>query len=123
MRIFKTRLFNKWAIKEKLSDNFLINAVEEMSRGLIDANLGGNLYKKRIAKVGQGKSGSTRTILAFKVEDKAFFVYGFAKKDKDNISDKELEILKILASGLLDYDNEKIEKTLKEKKILEVIYE
>ena len=33
-----------------------MNAVIEMKSGLIEANLGGNIYKKRIAKSGLGKS-------------------------------------------------------------------
>jgi hypothetical protein len=35
-----------------------------MANGLIDADLGGGIVKKRIALPGQGKRGSTRTLLA-----------------------------------------------------------
>ena len=68
MRIFKTKLFSKWARKEKLGDKQLIQAIQEMERGLVDGDLGGHVYKKRIALGGQGKRGSLRTILAFKVK-------------------------------------------------------
>lgn len=121
MKIFKTKWFNKWAIKENLTDEVLILAVKEMNEGLIDANLGSNVYKKRISKKGQGKSGSTRTILAFRIDDKAFFIYGFSKSKKDNISNKELEALKILSQDLLNYDNEKIIQSLMKNELLEVL--
>ena len=72
MRIFKTRLFHRWAADEKLSDETLKQAVDEISNGLVDANLGGSVYKKRVAIQGRGKSGGVRTLIAFRVEDKAF---------------------------------------------------
>ena len=91
MRIFKTRLFNRWATDIKMTDDALSNAVNEMERGLIDANLGGHVYKKRVAIQGKGKSGGVRTIIAYRIEDKAFFVYGFAKSARANISADELK--------------------------------
>ena len=64
MRIFKNKAFNKWADKEGLSDGALRIAVDEMECGLIDADLGGHLMKKRVAVGGRGKSGGVRTLLA-----------------------------------------------------------
>lgn len=43
-RLFKTRTFNRWN-KEELTDQALCNAVAEMKQGLIDANLGGHVFK------------------------------------------------------------------------------
>lgn len=65
MRIFKTKNFSRWAVKENITNTDLKNAVKEIGVGLIDANLGGGLYKKRIAVGGKGKSGSARTLLAY----------------------------------------------------------
>lgn len=120
MRIFKTKLFSKWSKKEGLTDQALSNAVDEIERGLIDADLGSNLYKKRIGLLGQGKRGSTRTLLAIKFNDKAFFLYGFTKNDRDNIDKKELEALKILANNLINYDDKKLEEVLKTMELTEV---
>jgi hypothetical protein len=121
MRIFKTRLFNRWAANEKVTDDALANAVEEMQSGLIDANLGGHVYKKRIAIQGRGKSGGVRTIIVYRVEDKAFFVYGFAKNTRDNIETDELKAFKKLASELLDYSDATIEQSIIEGKLFEVM--
>lgn len=120
MQTFKIKWFSRWAENEGLTDTVLLSAVSEMNSGLIDANLGGNVYKKRVAKLGQGKSGSTRTILAFKKKDKAFFIYGFAKNIKDNISKKELQALKLLASELLNYNDDELKTAIKKGEIIEV---
>ena len=110
MRIYKSKLFHKWAEKEGLMDEVLKTAVNEMEDGLIDADLGGHVYKKRISIEGQGKRGGLRTILAFKVGYKAFFMYGFAKNERSNVSPKELKALKAMAKQLLGYNVQQIEK-------------
>ena len=48
-RLFKTRNFTRWMRKTDLSDELLYAAVGEMELGLIDADLGGGVVKKRIA--------------------------------------------------------------------------
>ncbi|MFZ6819308.1 type II toxin-antitoxin system RelE/ParE family toxin [Undibacterium sp. Ji22W] len=120
MRIFKTRWFARWASKEGMSDQALIDAVAELDQGLIDANLGGNVVKKRVGIAGRGKSAGLRTILAFKFKDMAFFLYGFAKNQQDNIDDKELKALKLLARHLLAYDANALEVAKSEQELVEV---
>jgi hypothetical protein len=65
MRVFKTKWFMRWADGEGLTDAALSKAVEEMNQGLLDANLGGCVYKKRVGVCGRGRSGGLRTLLAF----------------------------------------------------------
>lgn len=120
MRIFKTRLFDRWAKTEDLPDKSLVKAVEEMNSGLVDAELGGHVYKKRVARPGQGKSGSFRTILAFKLKDKAFFMYGFSKNQRSNVTSKELVALKRLASELLGYSEAQLKKAIENGELIEV---
>ncbi|MBL1260400.1 MAG: type II toxin-antitoxin system RelE/ParE family toxin [Thiotrichaceae bacterium] len=110
MRIFKTKLFHQWACKEGLNDTALCRAVDEIERGLIDANLGGRVFKKRVAIQGRGKSGGLRALLAFKHEDKAFFIYGFAKHRRANIKVDELKALKRYASELPAYSHQALTK-------------
>jgi hypothetical protein len=123
MHIFKTKWFARWAVKEGLSEQVLRDAVDEMERGLVDAQLGGHVYKKRVGLGGRGKSGGVRTILAFKVKGKAFFLYGFAKNQRDNIGDKELQGLKLLAGKLLAYDRKTLDKAIRMQELIEVAYE
>ena len=120
MRIFKSKWFNKWADKEGLTDEALVVAVTEMEKGLIDADLGGHVYKKRAAIEGQGKSGGLRTILAFKVGNKSFFMFGFAKNQQGNINKKELKSLKLMAKSLLGYSNNELNNALNAGELIEV---
>jgi hypothetical protein len=100
MRIFKTKTFMRWARKEGVTDELVRKAVREIEAGLIEVDLGSCLYKKRIALRGNGKRGGARTLLAYQVGAKAFFIYGFMKNEKDNISTAELRTLKLLAANL-----------------------
>jgi hypothetical protein len=43
----KTRHFHRWAKKAGLLDKALLSAVSEMIKGLIDADLGGGVLKKK----------------------------------------------------------------------------
>jgi len=111
MRVFKSKVFAKWAHKEGLSEKTLLGAVAEMEQGLIDADLGGGVFKKRVA-IAKGKSGGGRTLIAYRFADKAFFVYGFSKNAKANITATELKALKILANDLLNYNDTEINRLL-----------
>ncbi|MET0029677.1 MAG: type II toxin-antitoxin system RelE/ParE family toxin [Candidatus Thiodiazotropha sp.] len=120
MRIFKNKAFNKWAAKEGMDDESLRTAVDEMEQGLIDADLGGQVVKKRVALAGRGKSGGARTLIAYRVGDKVFFIYGFAKNARANISAKELKALKAYAAVLLSYSEKDLDKAVKEGVLFEV---
>jgi hypothetical protein len=80
----------KWQVKEGISDMDLVNAVDEIKQGLIDASLGGCLIKKRVARRGSGKSSGYRTIIATNKNNRWFFLFGFAKKEKGNLTQQEL---------------------------------
>lgn len=113
MRVFKNKSFARFASNEGIEDYDLWEAIERANKGLISADLGGGLIKQRIARSGQGKSGGFRTIIIFKAKDKAFFVYGFAKNQKDNISNQELKALKKLSNQLLSYADDDLFKAVK----------
>lgn len=120
MKIFKHKSFHEWALSEKLSDNALKQAINEMDDGLYEATLGSGLYKKRIASPGQGKRGSYRTLIAFKKDDIAFFMYGFAKNVRDNINEKEEKILRKLAKDFLNMTDDAIHRMMNNGKLFEV---
>ena len=120
IRIYKLKWFKRWASKEGLSDSLLKLAIAEMQQGLVDADLGANVYKKRVPLLGQGKSGSLRTLIAFQVDNSAFFIYGFSKSTRSNISVKEMKSLKLLAKELLNYSEEKLKKAIDSGSIEEV---
>jgi hypothetical protein len=121
--ILKTRHFARWARKSGLSDSLLKMAVLEIQRGLLDADLGGGIVKKRIALPGRGKRGSTRTLLATNGNDRWFFVFGFEKKERVDISENELESLRKVAKDLLDLTAAQIAVALGEGSLVEVEHE
>jgi len=120
MTAFKTRTFQRWASKAGVTDDALLDAMVQMERGLIDADLGGNLYKQRVALPGRGKSGSTRTLIATQFAGVLFFLYGFEKNDRDNITAKELVLYQRLARELLDMSEVQIATALAEQVLTEV---
>jgi hypothetical protein len=98
----------------------LCKAVKEMQQGIYDADLGGGLFKKRIARQGHGKRGGFRTLLVTNKGDRWFFVFGFAKNEQDNIApDQELS-LKELAKELLALSLIDLEKLKSANKLTEV---
>lgn len=90
MEVFKTKWFSRFARQENIPDRSLIEAVRRAERGLIDADLGGDLIKQRLAREGKGRSGGYRTIIAYRDKHRAIFLYGFAKSERDNIGSDEL---------------------------------
>jgi hypothetical protein len=118
--IYKTRWFDRWARKQDLDDLSLCKAVDEMLAGLYDADLGGGLFKKRIARPGQGKRSGFRTLIATNQGDRWFFVFGFPKNERSNIDKDEEEALKKLASELLSLNPEDLEKETLNNKLIQV---
>ena len=118
--IYKTKVFDRWANEQGLTDQSLCQAVKEMNAGLIDADLGGGLYKKRVARTGQGKSGGFRTLVATNRGDRWIFVFGFAKNERDNINKKEQESLKVLANQLLALSKQDLLRMQSKFKLIEV---
>jgi len=123
MRIFVNRQFRKFAVHNAIADTSLCRAIREISTGLTHANLGGGVYKQRIARKGQGKSGGFRTIVFFRAHKTAFFILGFAKNEQDNLERDEVVGLKDLAGRMLNYDEQAIALALKNAALEEVVCE
>lgn len=103
-----------------MSDEALCRAVSEIQRGLVDADLGGGIIKKRVALAGHGKRGSTRTLIATNRNDRWVFVFGFEKNERANISDNELEALRSIAADLLSLTDSQISEATINGALLEV---
>ena len=123
MRIIKTRKFSKWAEKSEVGDLSLIDVAKEIQMDIYEVNYGGGIIKKRVSNKGRGKSSSVRTIIAFKKGHHCYFVYGFEKNDKDNITSNEEKALKLLAKSLFSYSEAELNGFIKEGSLIEVQYE
>jgi hypothetical protein len=119
-RVFKTRHFARWKRKSDLTDSALCSAVHEMAAGLIDAELGGDVVKKRVGLPGRGKRGGARTLVATRKANRWFFVFGFEKNERDNITPNELEALQTLASSLLSLDGVQLNTAVEDGTLQEI---
>lgn len=120
MRIFKTKTFAKFAKKKQIIDEDLIDAVERANQGLIDASLGGNVIKQRIAKQGQGKSSGYRSLILYRINNNSYFVAAIEKSDRENISEQEENALKLLAKVYETYREEQINALVKQGILIEI---
>lgn len=121
MSVYKTKEFARFARKVKLTAQALTNAAAEVADGKFDADLGGGVFKQRIAREGGGKSGGFRILMIYKKDKHTFFVYGFAKNQQANISAKELRALKRLAEEMLSFPDAYIAKAEAAGELIEVV--
>ena len=108
MRIFKNKWFARFARKEGIGDAKLREAVKDAEAGNIDADYGGGVIKQRIARPNEGKSGGYRSVILYHRGDKAFFVYGFLKSERENINDAEVREFKKLAKVTFTFSEEEL---------------
>lgn len=113
MRTFKTEWFAKAARKARIGDADLCVAIKAVAEGKAD-DLGGGVFKKRL-----DKNRARSIILA---SDGRFwvFVYLFAKKDRANINDEELEGFKDLAAAYRKERDADINGQVRDGKLLEI---
>ncbi|MCL2659175.1 MAG: type II toxin-antitoxin system RelE/ParE family toxin [Acidobacteriaceae bacterium] len=116
----KRKSFARWQAGEKLDDAILCKAVREMENGLIDADLGCCLYKKRIARPGEGKRGGYRTVLSARIGGRYVFLHGFAKNDKANITQDEKKALQYAGKVFLELSAEGLSKAIQTGVLMEV---
>ena len=82
VRVFKYARFSRFASKEGITDHELLEVVNQLEEDQADVNLGGDVYKVRIARQGEGKSGGHRVIVYFRNEFRTFFRMVFPRMTK-----------------------------------------
>ncbi len=120
MRVFLTRGVERFARRQRIADASLGEAIERAERGIIDADLGGGLIKQRVARPGQGRSGGFRMIVAYRAAGRAVFLYAFAKSDRDNIDDDELEALRTIGANWLAASAELVGQAIEDGELKEI---
>ncbi len=120
MRVYKTKWLGRFARRERITDASLLEAIERAERGIIDADLGGGLIKQRVARPGQGRSGGYRMIVVYRTKDRAVFLYGFAKSERENIEAADLEDLRLVAADFLAADDEGFERITAQQDLQEI---
>jgi hypothetical protein len=120
IEVFKTKWLARFARRERLDDANLRDAIDRAERGIVDADLGGGLIKQRVARAGQGRSGGYRMLLAYRSGERAVFLYGFAKNERENIESDELQTLREIGAGWLAADTKSIARAISEDALQEV---
>lgn len=120
MDVLKRKDFARWQTGQHLPDIALCKAVHEMEQGLIDADLGGSLFKKRIARLGGGKRGGYRVLLAARLGSRYVFLHGFPKCDRANITQDERKALQFAGRVFLALSAEDLRTALRIGVLMEV---
>ena len=121
MRVFKNKRFKKFARKQGISDEQLLEVVRRAEIGQIDADLGGGVIKQRVERQGEGKRSGYRTIILYRSQERAFFVYGFAKSEQENISVEELAVIREMAELYLMMTDKNLKTMIDNADLWEVI--
>jgi len=119
-RVFKSKWFQRFAKKEGIADETLMDAIYRAEKGQIDANLGGGVLKQRIARPGEGKSGGYRSIVLFRQGERAVFLYGFSKSERDNIKADEEKAFQEAAKHVLALTDKQMVALVKNGDFVEV---
>ena len=117
-----TKWFMRFAGKEGIDDAKLVETVQNIESGLIDADYGGGLIKQRIARDGGGKSGGYRSAVAFRSETRSIFLFAFPKSNQENITAVEKREYKKAAALYLGMTEENLKKAIDSGALIEVIY-
>jgi hypothetical protein len=123
VRIFKSIGFSRFAKKEGIGDTVLCRIADELEQGKWDASYGGDVYKKRVARPGEGKSGGYRFIVVFRSGKLTLYIHGFSKSAKDDISEKEERELKELARDILSLTDGQMQTHIDSGKVIEILQE
>ena len=120
MRVFVTRTFRRFQRREQIDDAALVEAVERIAKGLIDADLGGGLIKQCVARPGQGRSRGFRTIIAYRSSNRAVFLFGFAKSALANLPPRELSTLRIIGPRVLQATEAQLAEAVLAGELMEI---
>jgi len=120
VRLYKLKAFARFQRRERIADKALGKAAQSAEDGRVDADLGGGLIKQRVARPGQGKSGGFRTIVAYRRGDRAVFLFGFAKSERENLDDDELAYWQRVGRTYLGLDDDGIETAIAADELIEV---
>jgi hypothetical protein len=120
VRIFKNTWFTRFANKEGITDTELRETVNQLETGQANVDLGGGVYKVRVARPGEGKSGGYRVIVFFKSEKRTFYQYGFSKSDRGNIDQKELRLYKKIAKTKLTMSEQELADAINASELIEI---
>jgi hypothetical protein len=111
--------------KERFADAALCKPAREILAGTFgagEADLGGGLFKKRLARPGGGKSSGFRAILAYRSPraDRILVAYAFAKNSASTLTPQGHEALSKVAQGFVAANDKQLAELLASGDVSEV---
>lgn len=116
LRVFASKPFMRFARRFRVGDEDLWETVN----GPYDVDLGGGVFKYRLARKGEGTSGGARALIAMKIGQRAVLMFGFEKKDLANVTPDELKAYRKAAKIYLGYSEEEMTAIVKKKALFEI---
>ena len=116
IRAFKSAWFTKAAKKARIDDAELCAAIRQAVQGQAD-DLGGGVFKKRL------NGNMHRSIILARGGSYWVYEYLFAKKDRDNIDDAELEAFRVLAKGYVGLTEQQVAQLLRDNLLMEICHD
>lgn len=117
LRVFAFKDVVRFVRKFHIPDEGVWNVVHAQP----DADLGGGLYKYRIARPGEGSRGGGRVLVALKIESRAILMFAWERKDMENIKPNELKAYREVARMYLGYSDAQMTKLVKDRVLVEII--
>ena len=117
LRVFAFKAFVRFARRLRISDE----TVWKVVRAPYDADLGGGLYKYRIARPGEGTSGGGRVLIALRAGERAVLMFAWEKKDMENIKPDELQEYRDLAKIYLGFTELQMDELARKKVVVEIV--
>ena len=121
--MFLTKSFVRFQRKERIADAALVVAIKRAERGLVDVSLSANLIKQRVGRPGQGRSGGFRTVVAYRIGDRAVFLFGFAKSERSNVSAADERDLADFGAQILRLSAAEIRTAIDGNELTEIAYD
>ena len=117
LRVFAFKDVVRFARKFHIPDD----GIWDVMRSQPDADLGGGLYKYRIARPGEGSRGGGRVLIALKIGSRAILMFAWEKKDMENIKPNEVKAYRDVAKSYLGYSDSQMTKLVKDRVLVEII--
>lgn len=109
-RFYLSKEFARLARRAGVDDEAMQSAITRAEQGTIDADLGGNLIKQRVARPNQGRSGGFRTVLAYRRGKRAVFLHLFDKGRQSNLTSIEQDRYRSIAEAIDALSNEQLDE-------------
>ena len=112
-RVFKSAWFARAARRARISDAELCEAIGEVMNGQAD-DLGGGVWKKRLNR------NMHRSIILAKGGRYWVYQYLFAKQDRANIEQQELDDFRTLAKAYATLTDKQVARLVENRDLMEI---